>query len=185
MKSLRIIFTIVLLAFVASAVFGGTTDQPRFPASTYKTTAKIQLKDEYRMYDSAVVILEEGLTFYPYDAEMHFLLGKAYIHKNNYRGMGEQFAIAESLETKAKWLEELKQVKMEKWGQVYNQAAKAFNEKNLDTALVKFITCTIIDRSNYRSYLYAGYAYTLKNQYDQAISYLEKGMKLTLTIRTY
>lgn len=75
-------------------------------------------------------------------------------------------------------MEELDFIKNEKWGQVYNQGAKAFNEKNLDTALVKFVTCNIIDPTNYKSFFYVGYAYTLKGQYDQGIPYLETGLKL-------
>ncbi len=179
MKSLRIILMAVLLVFIASAVWGQKAKKPRFPAHTYKTTAKIDLKDEYRMYDSAVVKLEEALSFYPDDAEMHFLLGKAYYHKKNYRGMGEQFAMAESLKSKkVKWVDELNSMRKEKWTQVFNQGAKAFNEKDFDKALDAFLTCTIIDPSNFRSFLNAGYAYTLKGQYDEALSYLEDGLKL-------
>jgi tetratricopeptide (TPR) repeat protein len=179
MKSLRITFMVAILISVVATVWGQKPQKPRFPASTYRTTAKIQLKEEYRMYDSAVVILEEGVRFYPDDAELHFLLGKAYSHKNNYQGMGEQFALAESLKKgDVKWVEELNYIKNEKWGQVYNQGAQAFNEKNLDTALVKFVTCTIIDPTNYKSFFYAGYAYDLKGQYDQGIRYLETGLKL-------
>jgi tetratricopeptide (TPR) repeat protein len=179
MKSLRIVFMVAILASVVATVWGQKPEKPRFPASTYRTTAKIQLKEEYRMYDSAVVILEEGVHFYPDDAELHFLLGKAYSHKNNFQGMGEEFAKAESLKKgDVKWVDELNYIKNEKWGQVYNQGAKAFNEKNLDTALAKFVTCTIIDPTNYKSFFYVGYAYTLKGQPDQGIPYLETGLKL-------
>ncbi|MGB8658084.1 MAG: tetratricopeptide repeat protein [Candidatus Zixiibacteriota bacterium] len=179
MKYVRVILLAGLFAFVVGAVMAQKSEKPRFPASTYKTTAKIQMKDEYRMYDSAAVILEEGVRFYPEDPEMHFLLGKAYIPKNNYRGMGEQFALAESLKSDAKWIDELKEIKKDKWAQVFNQGAKAFNEKDFDTALDRFVTCTVIDRTNYRGFLYAGLAYTLKKQYDQAISYLEAGIKVS------
>jgi tetratricopeptide (TPR) repeat protein len=179
MKSTRVIFFMLALSvIIVSLVWGQKSKKPRLPAHAIKMTAKINLKDEYRMYDSAVAILEEGVSSYPDDAEMHFLLGKAYSYKNNYPGMGEQFAIAESLDSKAKWVNELDSLKTVKWQMVFNQGAKAFNEKNLDTALVRFTACTIIDRSNYRGFLYAGYANTLKGQYDQAISFLEAGLKM-------
>lgn len=168
-----------LSIFVGSAVMGEKPVKPRFPAGTYKTTAKIDLKEEYRMYDSAAVLLEEGVSYYPDDAEMHFLLGKTYAHQQNFRGMGEQFAIAESLKSNAKWSEELNAIKKDKWQQIYNQGAKAFNEKDFATALDRFNTCSIIDRSNYKSFLYTGLAYTLTRQYDQAILYLENGLKLS------
>lgn len=179
MKSLRLILILVLLVFVGNAVWGEKPQKPRFHSSTYKMTAKIQLKSEYRMYDSAATILEEGLLFYPDDAEMHFLLGKAYYHKNNYRGMGEQFAMAESLKTKKpKWMDELNFMRSEKWTQLFNQGAEAFNERDFDTALDKFLVCIILDPSNASSFLNIGIAYTAKGQYDDALSYLEAGLKL-------
>lgn len=179
MKSLRIILIAVLLVFIGSVVWGEKPQKPRFHSSTYKMTAKIQLKDEYRMYDSAVTILEEGLQFFPEDAEMHFLLGKAYYHKNNYRGMGEQFAMAESLKSKkVKWMDELNLMRKEKWTHMFNQGAKAFNEKDFDTALDRFSTCAIIDPSDFMSFLYAGLAYTVKGEYEEALSSLETGLKL-------
>jgi len=93
--------------------------------------------------------------------------------------MGEEFARAESLKSKkAKWMEELNFLRQEKWRQVFNQGAKAFNEKDFDTALEKFITCTIIDPSNFKGFLNAGYTYTVKGQYEEALSYLEAGLKL-------
>jgi cytochrome c-type biogenesis protein CcmH/NrfG len=179
MKSLRIVLAVVMMVFITNAVWGKRDDKPRFPAGTYKTTAKIHLKDEYRLYDSAVVILEEAVKFYDDDAEMHFLLGKAYYHTNNFRGMGEQFAAAESLKGKKdKWIDELKTMKDEKWTQIFNQGAQAFNEQNYDTALVRFETCRIIDPSKPRSYLYSGLAYTVKGDYEKALSSLETALEL-------
>ena len=179
MKSLRVTLILVSLAFLTSAVWGQKPDKPRFPAGTYKTTAKIHLKDEYRMYDSAAAILEEAVHFYEDDAELHFLLGKAYYHTKNFRGMGEQFAAAESLKgKKAKWLDELRSKKNEVWTQVFNRGATAFNEQNYDTALVRFSTCRVIDPSNVKSYLYSGLAYTVKREYENALSSLEAGLKL-------
>ena len=179
MKSLRIILIAVLLVFIGSAIWGQKPKKPRFFPATYKMTAKIHLKPEYRMYDSAVAILEEGLLFYPDDAEMHFLLGKAYCHKSNYRGMGEQFALAESLKSKkVKWMDELNLMRKEKWTQMFNQGAKAFNERDFDTALDRFSTCAIIDPSDFKSFLYTGLAYTLKGEYEKALSSLETGLKL-------
>jgi tetratricopeptide (TPR) repeat protein len=179
MKSLRIVLVVVITVFVANAVLGKRDDKPRFPAGTYKTTAKIHLKDEYRLYDSAVVILEEAVKFYDDDAEMHFLLGKAYYHTNNFRGMGEQFAAAESLKGKKdKWIKELTSMKEEKWTQIFNQGAKEFNEQNYDSALVRFETCRIIDPTRPRSYLYSGLAYTVKGEYEKALSSLETTLKL-------
>jgi len=180
MKTSRVIFFgLALSVFAVSLVWGQKSQKPRLPAHAIKMTAKINLSENYRMYDSAIVILEEGVSSYPDDAEMHFLLGKVYSLKNNYQGMGEQFAIADSLKSKKdKWVNELDSLKTVKWQMVFNQGAKAFNEKNLDTALVRFTACTIIDCSNYKGFLYAGYANTLKGQYDQAISFLETGLKM-------
>lgn len=179
MKSLRITLLGVLVLFATGAVWGEKADKPRFPASTYKTTAKIHLKSEYRMYDSAVAILEEAVQFYEDDAEMRFLLGKAYYHKKNYRGMGEQFAAAESLKgKKAKWMDELVSMKDETWTQLFNQGAKAFNEQDFDTALDRFSVCVVLDPSNHKSYLYSGLAYTVKGDYEKALSSLETGLKL-------
>lgn len=179
MKSLRITLILVSLTFLTSAVWGQKPDKPRFPAGTYKTTAKIHLKDEYRMYDSAVAILEEAVQFYEDDAELRFLLGKAYYHTKNFRGMGEQFAAAESLKgKKAKWLDELRADRNEVWTQVFNQGATAFNEQNYDTALARFSVCRVIDPSNVMSYLYSGLAYTVRGEYENALSSLDAGLQL-------
>ena len=179
MKSLRIVFLSVLLVFLANMVWGQKSQKPRLPASAIKTSAKISLKDDYRMYDSAVSILEEGVQYYPNDAEMHYLLGEAYYYKKNYLGMGEQFATAESLKSDAKWNADIDEKRKEVWLQVYNQGAQTFNEKDYDAALDKFVACTEIDRSNYKGFLYAGLAYTMKKEFDQAISYLKAGLKLS------
>ncbi len=190
MKSLRIILAVALLVLVGIAAWGEMPEKPRFFAGTYKMTAKIHLKTEYRMYDSAVAILEEGVHFYPDDAEMHFLLGKAYYYKDNYRSMGEQFAKAESLKSKkAKWMDDLNTMRKEKWRQVFNEGAQAFNERDFDTALDKFVTCTILDPSNVGAFLNIGIAYTMKGQYEEALKSLEAGLKLepdnTMLLRGY
>ena len=131
------------------------------------------------MYDSAVVILEEAARFYEDDAEIHFLLGKAYYHKKNDRKMAEQFAQAESLKgNKAKWQEELDFMLNERWPQIFNQGVNAHNEQDFETALDRFITCTILKPSDYRGYLRAGYAYALLGKNEDAISSMESGVKL-------
>jgi tetratricopeptide (TPR) repeat protein len=185
MKSLRVVLLATLLILVVGSVWGESAEKPRFHSSTYKMTAKINLKNEYRMYDSAVAILEEGVHFYPEDAEMHFLLGKAYSYpsiKQNYRGMAEQFATAESLETakgkKDKWMQELQDIKKEKWPQIFNQGVNAHNQQEIDKSLDLFITCTILEPDDYRGFLRAGYAYALKGDNPNAVVYMEKGLKL-------
>lgn len=178
MKSLRIIFLLTLSVFVIGEVRGEKPQKPRGPASMYKTTAKIELQAQ-KLQDSAVVILEEGVHFYPNDAEMHFLLGKAYAIKNNYQGLGEQFAMADSLKKgDAKWVAEMDSIRKEKWGQVYNQGAKAFNDQNLDTAIVKFICSTIINPTYYKGFLYTGYSYMRKGQNEEALPYFQKAVAL-------
>ena len=130
------------------------------------------------MYDSAIVILNEAVSFYSDDAELHFLLGKAYYLKNRPKEMGEQFTQAESLKIKSKFEKEILQMREEKWLQIFNQGAKAFNEQNVDLALEKFSICTIIDPQGYRGFMNTGYAYSLKGENDKALSYLEDGLKL-------
>jgi tetratricopeptide (TPR) repeat protein len=134
------------------------------------------------MYDSAIAILEEGVEFFPEDAEMHFLLGKAYSFKDNYSGMAQQFALAESIQTaegkEDKWMEELQAVKKEKWPQIFNQGVNAHNEQKLDESLDLFLTCTILNPQDYRGFLRAGYAYALKEDNGNALLYMEKGAKL-------
>ncbi len=179
MKSLRIILIAALLVFIGSAVWGEKPKNPRFFPATYKMTAKIQLKDEYRMYDSAVAILEEGLLFYPDDAEMHFLLGKAYYHKSNYRGMAEQLSIADSLKGKKdKWLKELNRMRDEKWPQIFNQGVTAYKEQDYDTALDLFLTCTILNPSDARGYWLFGDTYRLTGRYEEAFTTLDAALKL-------
>lgn len=178
MRFTKVFLVAVLVGFLSQLALGQKAEKPRFPASTYKTTAKIFLKDEYRMYDSAIVILNEAVSFYPSDAELHFLLGKAYYKRNMPKEMGEQFTQAESLKIKSEFQKEIQEMKVEKWLQVFNQGAKAFNEQKLDSALEKFAICTLIDPSHYKAFMNVGYAYSVKGENDKALSYLEKGIKL-------
>jgi cytochrome c-type biogenesis protein CcmH/NrfG len=182
MKSSRVVLLAAFLILAVSSVWGEKVDKPRFHSSTYKMTAKVNLKNEYRMYDSAAVILEEGIRFFPGDAEMHFLLGKTYSYLQNYRGMAEQFAVAESIHAaeggKDKWMEELEAIRKEKWPQIFNQGVAAHNEQELDKSLDLFITSTILNPKDYRGFLRTGYAYALKGDNQNAVVYMEKGARL-------
>jgi len=178
MKSLRFALVIALVLFVGSVVWGQKSKKKRqLPSSTYKTTAKIF--HQYRMYDSAVVILEEGIGFYHKDAEMHFLLGKSYYFTNDSRAMGEQFALAESLKSKkAKWMDDLNLMKEEKWTEAYNRGVKAYQEQDFDAALDNFLTCTKINPTDARAFWLYGDSYRVKGDYDKALEVLEAGLKL-------
>ncbi|MGB2981466.1 MAG: tetratricopeptide repeat protein [Candidatus Zixiibacteriota bacterium] len=180
MKSLRVALVMALVVLVGGAVWGQTSKKKRqLPAGTYKTTGKIFLKDTYSMFDSAVVILKEGVDFYPEDAEMHFLLGKAYYQTKDYGAMGEHFALAESLKSKKKkWLDELNSMREEKWMEVYNQGVAAYREQDFDTAIDKFQTCTRINPSDARAYWLYGDTYRVKGDYDKALEVLGVGLKL-------
>jgi tetratricopeptide (TPR) repeat protein len=179
MKSLRVALVMALVVFVGSAVWGQRPEKKRQrPASMYKTTGKISMKDEYRMYDTAVVVLEEGVEYYPEDAEMHFLLGKAYYLTHDYRKMGEQLAAAESLESDAKWMDELNSMREEKWTEAFNRGVNAYQEQHFDTALVEFVTCTILNPNDARAYWLYGDIYRVKGEYDKAIEILNAGLKL-------
>ncbi|UCB51823.1 MAG: tetratricopeptide repeat protein [Candidatus Zixiibacteriota bacterium] len=179
MRSLRVALVIALVVFVGGAVWGQKPKKKRqLPASTYKTTGKIFLKDTYSMFDSAVVILEEGVGFYPEDAEMHFLLGKAYHEIKDYGAMGEHFAAAESLKSDAKWIDELNSMREDKWMQVYNQGVAAYREQDFDTAIEKFMTCTRISPSDARAFWLYGDTYRVKGDYDRALEILDAGLKL-------
>jgi tetratricopeptide (TPR) repeat protein len=119
------------------------------------------------------------VSFYPKDAEMHFLLGKAYYLTNDNRGMGEQFALADSLKgKKAKWMNELNSMREEKWMAVYNEGVAAYREQDFDTAIDKFLTCTKINPSDARAFWLYGDTYRVKGDYDKALEVLEAGLKL-------
>lgn len=178
MKFTKIFWGAVLICFLWQWASGQKPEKPRLPLGAYKTTAKIEMGSEKPMYDSAIVILNEAISFYPNDAELHFLLGKAYYHRNMSREMGQHFALAESLKIQPKFQEEIQKMRAEKWLQVFNQGAKAFNEQKLDTALEKFTTCTILDPQDYRGFMNVGRVYSLEGENDKAISYLKEGLKL-------
>lgn len=178
MRFTKFFLVAVLACLLSKMALGQKPQKPRLPASAYKTSAKIFLKDEYRMYDSAVVILNEAVSFYPDDAELHFLLGTAYYQKNMPKEMGEQFLQAESLKINPKYQQEIQERKKEKWTQAFNQGAQAFNEQKIDLALEKFTICAIIDPQEHRGFMNTGYAYSLKGENDKAIFYLEKSLKL-------
>jgi tetratricopeptide (TPR) repeat protein len=180
MRFIKVFLTGLLVCCLFQLALGQKAKKRQLPASTYKTTAKIdlQLKDKPGMLDTAIVRLKEAISFYPDDAELHFLLGKVYYHKNLPKEMGEQFTQAESLKIKSKFQEELQQMKTEKLSEVYNQGVNAFNEQDFDLALEKFAICTVIDPRYYKAFMFAGYTYSLKGENDKAIPYLEEGLKL-------
>ena len=180
MKFLRVALVMALVVLVGGAVWGQTSKKRRQrPASMYKTTGKIFLKDTYSMFDRAVVILKEGVDFYPEDAEMHFLLGKAYYQTKDYGAMGEHLALAESLKGKKdKWMDELNSMREQKWMEVYNQGVAAYREQDFDTAIDRFQTCTKINPSDARAYWLYGDTYRVKGDYDKAIEILDTGLKL-------
>ena len=180
MRFTKVFLVAVLVCLLSQLALSEKPKKPRFPKSTYKTTAKIFIEGKVAkpMYDSAVVILNEAISFYPDDAELYFLLGKAYYHKNMPKEMGEQFIQAESLKIKSKFEKEIQQMKTEKWLQVFNQGVKGFNEQDVDLALEKFAICAIVDPQDYRGFMNAGYAHSLKGENDEALSYLEDGIKL-------
>jgi len=190
MKSLRVALVLALVFLIGGVVWAQKPKKKRqLPASTYKTTGKIFLKDEYRMYDSAVVILGEGVDFYPEDAEMRFLLGKALYLTHDYRKMGEQLAVAESLEADAKWTEELTSMREEKWTEAYNRGVKAYQEQDFDAALDEFVTCTILKPNDARGFWLYGDIYRVKGDYDKALEILGIGLELdpenTQILRSY
>ena len=180
MRFTKIFLVAVLVCFWSQLALGQKAQKPRLSAAAYKTTAKIDLNlaDKPGMCDSAIVILNEAVSFYPSDAELHFLLGKAYYHRNMPKEMGQQFAQAESLKIPPKFQEEIQKMRTEKWLEVFNQGVKAFNDQKLDSAIEKFTACSMIDPSQYKAFMNIGYAYSLKGENDKAISYLEKGLKL-------
>jgi len=85
MKFTKVFLVAVLVCFLFQLALGQKTKKRKLYPGTYKTTAKIFLKDEYRMYDSAIVILNEAVSFYPDDADLHFLLGQLIITRTGPR----------------------------------------------------------------------------------------------------
>ncbi|MCK4386283.1 MAG: hypothetical protein KAW52_08480, partial [candidate division Zixibacteria bacterium] len=98
MRFTKVFLVAVLVCLLSQLALGQKAKKRKLFPGTYKTTAKINLnlKDKPGMLDSAIVILNEAVSVYPDDAELHFLLGKAYYHKNRPKEMGEQFTQAES-----------------------------------------------------------------------------------------
>jgi tetratricopeptide (TPR) repeat protein len=178
MKSLRVALMMALVILVGTAVWGEKPNKRRqLPSGTYKTTGKIF--HQHSMYDSAVVILEQGVDFYPGDAEMHFLLGKSYYFTNDSRKMGEQFALAESLKSKKdKWMDDLLTMREERWTEAYNRGVKSYQAQDFDAALDDFLTCTIINPADARAYWLYGDTYRVKGDYDKALEILGAGLKL-------
>jgi len=84
------------------------------------TSAKIYLGLTPPDYEKAIQQLQIALEQEPQNAEAHFLLGKIYADKKMYKGMHEEFQEAEAGKLKPKQLEELQQIRKQKWGEVLN-----------------------------------------------------------------
>jgi len=83
-------------------------------------SAKIYLGLTPPDYEKAIEQLKLALKQEPENGEAHFLLGKIYAERKMYEQMLEEFQKAEGCKLKPKQLEELQQIKKQKWTEVLN-----------------------------------------------------------------
>jgi len=113
------------------------------------TSAKIYLKLTPPDYEKAMQQLQIALQQEPENAEAHFLLGKLYAEKKMYKEMLEEFQKAETGKLKPEQLEELQQIRKQKWTEVLNSGIRlGKRRKQVDQYKLELLT----DFSNYAGY---------------------------------
>lgn len=119
------------------------------------TSAKIYLKLTPPDHEKAMQQLQIALKQDPQNAEAHFLLGKIYAQKKMYEEMLEEFQKAEAselkpkLKLKPKQLEELQQIRKQKWTEVLNSGIR-FGKRRKQVSRYKLKLLT--DFSKYPEY---------------------------------
>jgi tetratricopeptide (TPR) repeat protein len=105
------------------------------------TSAKIYLGLTPPDYDKAMEQLQNALQKDPEDAEAHFLLGKVYAQKQMHREMHEEFQKAEAGKLKPNELEELQQIRKQKWTEVLNSGIRlGKKQKRVDQYKLDLLT---------------------------------------------
>ncbi len=113
------------------------------------TSAKIYLGLTPPDYEKAIQQLQIALKQEPENAEAHFLLGKIYAQKKMYKDMLREFQQAETGKLKPKQLEELHQIRKQKWTEVLNSAIRLGKKrKQIDQYKLELLT----DFSKYPEY---------------------------------
>ena len=113
------------------------------------TSAKIYLDLTPPDYEKAIQQLQIALQKDPQNAEAHFLLGKIYAQKKMYERMHEEFQKAEAVKLKPKHLEELQQIRKQKWTEVLNSGIRlGKRRKQVDQYKLELLT----DFSKYSQY---------------------------------
>ncbi len=105
------------------------------------TSAKIYLGLTPPDHDKAIEQLQIALKQDPGNAEAHFLLGKIYAEKKMHKKMHQEFQKAEVGKLKPKDLEELQQVRKQKWTEVLNSGIRLGKErKQVDQYRLELLT---------------------------------------------
>jgi tetratricopeptide (TPR) repeat protein len=113
------------------------------------TSAKIYLGLTPPDYDKAIEQLQLALKQDPDNAEAHFLLGKIYSEKGKYELMHQEFRKAMAGQISEKNLEELKQIRAQKWTEVLNAGIRLGKKrKQVDRYKLDLLT----DFSRYPQY---------------------------------
>ncbi|MCK4224634.1 MAG: tetratricopeptide repeat protein [candidate division Zixibacteria bacterium] len=148
-KGLGVWFLFILLFSMLMLLLGCGTKNPGL------TSAKIYLNLTPPDYEKAMQQLQIALKQEPQNAEAHFLLGKIYAEKKMYKEMLEEFQKAEAselkpkLKLKPKQLEELQQIRKQKWTEVLNSGIRLGRKrKQVEQYKLELLT----DFSNYTGY---------------------------------
>jgi tetratricopeptide (TPR) repeat protein len=95
------------------------------------TSAKIYLKLTPPDYEKAMEQLQLALSQDSLNSEAHYLLGKIYAEKRMYNQMLEELQKAEGCKLKPEQLEEIKQIKVQKWTEVLNSGIRLGKRRKL------------------------------------------------------
>jgi Tfp pilus assembly protein PilF len=113
------IWLFLFVSFCTSVLLSGCGSK-----SPGLTSAKIYLGLTPPDYEKATQQLQVALKQDPQNGEAHFLLGKIYAEKRMYQKMQEEFQSAEASKLKPKDLEELEQIRKQKWTEVLNSGIR-------------------------------------------------------------
>jgi Tfp pilus assembly protein PilF len=126
---------VVILLFGIAFFWGCGAKNPAL------TSAKIYLGLTPPDYDHAMEQLQLALQRDPENGEAHYLLGKIYAEKKMYDLMLQELQKAETCKLKPEQLQELREIKVQKWTEVFNSAIQLGRDrKQIDQYKLDLLT---------------------------------------------
>jgi len=139
------------------------------------TSAKVRL--QYKKYDEALEVLEEGKKIDPLHAPLYPLLGSLYVRNKEYAKADSAFTMAVSLDGKLE--EDVKKIRLEEWSKLVNTGVKSMKAEDYDKSVQVLTNATVIYPEGVEAYINLGASYSNTGRDSLAIAPFQKALSLS------